>query len=344
MKRFLALLMLATSLSVALSASAKPGQWANNPTEPKQQSTISLDDDVMPSIMADLPADGELSFGEQSVIAVLKLDNQSILRFVKLADDQIAVLEDAPRGAKSIDTVGLSPNSNIAEVFYAFSEPGTEIPAAILNNNEIPRQKSQGWARSLVNPSLPELLDQPLQVAQATSGNCNDNNFRNWFNNFSYNDRGTPDFRLNQVPAESNFFERYRETPGNGQSYRFYRYTVGGNDGSIWYNVDRYASRVAVCAIDSTESQNPYGMAHPPISYQGYENDHMGPVVRMMYRRPNESTWNVATVKDFAAGDVGSTLSWHFYTGANWDWRTDIYWAGGQDSFDIGHALADLGI
>lgn len=343
MKRFLALLTLAASFNVAISAYAKPDQASTAASQAKQPA-IALDDAAMSLPIADLPVDGELAFGDHTVVATLKLDNQSVLRFVQLADDQIAVLEDAPRGAKSIGMVDLPRETKIAEVFYAFSEPGTEIPSEILGDAELPRQKAQGWARPLVNQPPSELLDQPLQLAQSTSGSCNDNSFRSWFNSFDYNDRGTPDFRLNQVPANSNFFERERYAPGNGQSYRFYRYKVGGNDGSIWHNIDRYASRVAVCAIDSTESENPYGLAHPPISYQGYDNDHMGPVVRMMYRRPNETTWSLANIKDFSPSDVGSTLSWHFYTGYNWDWRTDIYWAGGQDSFDIGHALEDLGV
>ncbi len=68
----------------------------------------------------------------------------------------------------------------------------------------------------------------------------------------------------------------------------------------------------------------------------------MGPVVTMMYRLPDETTWSTAATKDFAANEVGLTLSWHFYTGSDWDWQTTIDWAGGDDSFDIGHALEDM--
>ena len=46
--------------------------------------------------------------------------------------------------------------------------------------------------------------------------------------------------------------------------------------------------------------------------------------------------------RDFAASEVGKSYGWHFYTGLNWDWRTEIEAAGGDDQFDIGHAVEDL--
>jgi hypothetical protein len=61
-----------------------------------------------------------------------------------------------------------------------------------------------------------------------------------------------------------------------------------------------------------------------------------------MFRQPGQSTWTTAIAKDFAANEVGARIFWHFYTGLNWDWRTDVYWAGADDSFDIGHAVEDL--
>lgn len=329
MKRLITLLTVAALSGLTLSAfaeanrelsSAVPGDVVNAPATSSPQTFEFL-------------ADGELSFGEHPVIATLELENRSVLRFVQLAEKQIAVLEDAPQGAKSIGSVGIPADTAISEVFYAFSAPGTAIPKA-LGTSPISEKKPQGWARPMVNA--------PLQIAQSITSNCTNSNFRNWFNSFPYNDRGTPDFRLDQVPRTSSFFERYTETPGNGEAYRFYRYIVGGTEGSQWYNIDRYVSRVSVCAIDATESYNPGGRAHPSISYQGYSNDHMGPIVSMMYRRPNEAGWHVATRKDFAASEVGKTLSWHFYTDENWDWQTRILWAGGDDSFDIGHALEDL--
>jgi hypothetical protein len=283
-----------------------------------------------------LLADGHIAFGNNKIIATVKLDNRSILRFVKFESGKIAVLEEAPKGAESISTVSeLQNGTALADVFYAFSEPGTVVPQELLAVSQLTtKKKPQGWARPLITT--------PMIVSQLVTGNCNDATFRSWFDQYTYNDRGTPDVRLNQVPQTSSYFNQYNYAPGNGQSYRFYRYAVGENIGSIWYDVDRYVSRVAVCNIDQTESANIGGLAHPPISYQGYSNPHMGPVVTMSYRLPNETTWHTATTKDFAANEVGTTLSWHFFTGSNWDWKTTIDWAGGDDSFDIGHAVEDL--
>lgn len=42
------------------------------------------------------------------------------------------------------------------------------------------------------------------------------------------------------------------------------------------------------------------------------------------------TAWSLAAARDFAADEVGVTLSWHFYTGLDLDWRTDIYWAGAE--------------
>ena len=283
--------------------------------------------------------DGEVSVGSNAIIATITLENRTILRFVQFDSGDIALLEEAPVEAPDIRSIpGLdTASTTLAEVFYAFSEPDTLPPPALQLSDQQIEAKQQGWARALVNDA-----DQSIISAQLTSGNCNNTSLQNWIVQFGYNDRGTPNFRLNQTPRTSAYFMPTDYIPGNGYSYDFYQYTVGGNDGSIWYDVDRYASRVAVCAIDGYESANPGGLAHPAISYQGYTNSHMGPVVSMMYRRPGETVWHTATAKDFAANEVGQTLSWHFYTGNNWDWSTRIYWAGADDSFDIGHAVEDL--
>lgn len=277
--------------------------------------------------------DGELVIAQRSQVADLELPNGSVLHFVEFAKENIAVLEAQAAEVASISSVSELPlGASLADVFYAFSEEGTKIPERILAASTLSSSFGpQGWARELLNQSV------------KARSNCTDSTFQGVVNGFLYNDRGTPDFRLNQVPRTSGYFDAdHNYAPGNGQSYTFYNYAVGGNDGSVWSNVDRYYSRVAVCAIDTYETENPGNLAHPPISYQGYENGHMGPVVVMMYRLPGETLWHQAAAKDFATTQVGETLSWHFYTGLNWDWMTRIYWAGADDSFDIGHAVEDL--
>ncbi|HEY9825608.1 MAG TPA: hypothetical protein V6D19_09180 [Stenomitos sp.] len=293
---------------------------------------------VQPSLSADLsslPKDGETVFGDHKVLATLDLDNKGVLRFVKVGS-AVGILEEAPKGSKSIKSVpGIEAKMPPIDVFYAFSKPGTKVPQDLLAGSpRISRSKPQGWAR--------KLIAQSTSMTRISTGFCNDADFQAWFNTFGYNDRGTPVFRLNQVPRTSSFFELKNYTPGNGLIYKFYNYTVSGNEGSISNDVDRYVTRVAVCAIDNLEASNPQGKAHPSISYQGFNNSHMGPVARVMYRLPGQSVWKTAILKDFAASEVGSRIFWHFNSGLNWDWRTDIYWAGADDSFDIGHAVEDL--
>jgi len=292
---------------------------------------------------SEMPRDGELRLGGAGVVSALALDSGVVLHFVELEPGVVAVLEEAPEGARGLDSVpSLGPDSSAAEVFFALSPAGTPVPDRLVRDDQSVDDlggpaRVQGWARaSMIGDS--DGGDDDILNGYS---NCNDANFKNYINSFNYNDRGTPTFRLNKVPDSTSLFDKYDYIPGDGKAYTFYEYFVGGDAGSRWFDIDRYISRVSVCAIDYSEPENPYGLAHPPISYQGYSNNHMGPVVRMMYRRPGESTWSLATVKDFAAGEVGKRLTWHFYTGSNWDWRTDIYWAGGDDKFDIGHAVED---
>jgi hypothetical protein len=291
------------------------------------------DPGVVDDSLAAMPADGETVFGDNDVVATIDQEGGGKLHFVELGGGGIGVLEQLPAGAPGIERVTeLGPGAALADVFHAFSAPGTPMPERLLTEGE-PRllDRPQGWGREVL-----------ARAPRITTGACNNTSFSAWFDDYSYNDRGTPDIRLDQVPRTSGYFEEYSYAPGNGLSYEFHRYDVGGNNGSVWYDVDRYVSRVALCNLDVYASETPQLVAHPSISYQGYVNTHMGPVVRMMYRAPGETVWQHATSKDFDPGEVGQTIAWHFYSSVNYDWRTDITWAGADDSFDIGHALEDL--
>lgn len=285
-----------------------------------------------------MPNDGETVFGDNKVLSTLELGNGSKLHFVQVGPAAIGIAEDMPKGAKSIVSIpGLKADGPAVDVFYALSKPGTKLPQGLLvGSQKLSRNQSQGWARKFV--AKPQLSSQTLQT-----GFCKNSDFQAWFNLFpDYNDRNTPVFRLDKVPRTSGFFEADVERPSDGKVYNFYSYTVGGKDGSISIDADRYVTRVAVCNIDSFEASNPFQQAHPPISYLGYNNPHMGPVVSVMFRQPGQSAWQTAIAKDFAAGEVGGRVWWHFNSGLNWDWQTDVFWAGADDSFDIGHAVEDL--
>lgn len=289
-----------------------------------------------------MPGDGEVFVEASDDVAQLTLENGSQLYFVEFEPGNVGVLEDMPEGVTSIGTLShLLREATIAEVFFAFSEEGSEIPQRLLDASgdrwPIPSGTVQGWGRTMLGQQGPD-----NKYDEYGSSNCTDSVFKSIVNSKGYNDRGTPDFRMNKVPDSTAFFKGSKYKPGNGKSYWFWDYFVGGTEGSTWYDVDRYYSRVAVCKIDYYEPQNPYGLAHPPISYQGYVNNHMGPAVWFLYRRPGQTTWSSAASKDFSSSQAGTATAWHFYTGKNWDWQTRIYWAGGDDKFDIGHAVEDL--
>lgn len=289
--------------------------------------------------------DGELRIAEGAEVAHLHLSNGSSLYFVEVAPGMAGVLEMQAPGVASISSVTeLGRDATPTDVFFAFSEEGTEIPKRLIEAAPPATFGPQGWARGLVNLS---------PVGRAP---CNDTDVQNYVNSFGYNDRGTPKFRLNQKPKSSSNFVDYVENWEPG--YYFYEYSVGGNTGSIWSDVDRYLTYVAVCDIDKTDNRNPGDKAHPaivvycdyddpetPDKDKCYTNSHMGPQVKFSYRRQNTGGSYTTTpfmFKDFAASEVGTAVAWHFYTGTDWDWRTEIHWAGGDDLFDIAHAVKDL--
>ncbi len=275
--------------------------------------------------------DGELRLADGAEVARLELENGSSLYFLEVEPGAVGVLELQAPGAAGISSmVELEKHASPTDVFYAFSSPGTPVPERLL---AIAKPSAdfgvQGWANDL------------LGLAPVGRATCNNTDVQNWVNSFGYNDRGTPSFRLDQVPRTSSFFVDYVENWEPG--YYFYEYSVGGNTGSVWSNIDRYYSYVAVCAIDTTDTRNPGHKAHPSITTPDYHNGHMGPQVRFSYRRQNTGgQYQTAAFKDFAASEVGMVFDWHFYTGTDWDWKTEIHWAGGDDSFDIAHAVEDL--
>jgi hypothetical protein len=300
-------------------------------------------------------ADGELRFAESASVASLSLESGAVFHFVEFEPGSIGVLEELPRGARGIASIRALRKLSVPELYHALSEHGSAVPSNIdaAARQAPPRARSraergagsaearpQGWARAL----LSQAAQVPAHQALAPSI-CDDDYFVDTVESYGYNDRDTPRFRLNRKPNSLSNFLKYAE-PIEGANLTFYRYSVGGHLGSLWSNVDRYVSIVAVCAIDNFESSNPGNKAHPAYSDGlpgGFSTSHWGPSVRFSYRKPGGS-WHTPALafKDFAASEVGKSFGWHFYTGNDYDWRTEIEAAGGDDQFDIGHAVEDL--
>lgn len=279
--------------------------------------------------------DGELRFPAGSEVARLELEGGQALHFIELEPGAVGVLEIIPAGRPSIAQVPqVGARLSTVDLFRAFAAPGQPLPERLRGTDE-PRLElgDQGWARPLL-----------AQVTVPRANNCPNSTVTSWVGGFGYNDRSTPVYRLDAVPSVHSAFVPYVEnwTPG----FYFWEYDLGHaqGPGSIFSDVDRYATYVVVCTIDTTDNRNPGDKAHPSITTDVYHNPHMGPYVRFSYRTSGVDTgsYTYAAQHDFTAAEAGQGLAWYFNSGTNWDWRTEIHWAGGDDSFDIGHAVEDL--
>lgn len=303
-------------------------------------------------------ADGELRFAPSASVSSLRLDSGAVFHFVEVEPGSVGVLEELPGGARGMSSVRALRRLSVAGLYHALSDRHSLVPPNIEaagktsaaraasrsgHGAEAAEAKPQGWGRDLLSSSAGTEAASASGVRPLAQGICDDDQFVQTVESYGYNDRDTPRFRLNRKPNSLSNFQQYAE-PIEGANLTFYRYTVGGNRGSLWTDVDRFVSIVALCAVDNVESKNPGNKAHPAYSDGlpgGFSTSHWGPSVRFSYRKPGGS-WHSAGFKDFAASEVGKSYGWHFYTGLNWDWRTEIEAAGGDDQFDIGHAVEDL--
>lgn len=261
------------------------------------------------------------------VIAKILLDNGSKFMFIG-GEGGISVLEGLPAGAPGFKSFSALQNATVADMYMAISEPGSPIPDAIKHSSVDNGLGKQGWMRAEIAAGN----------YTAPRGNCTDSTFTQAVQATGYNDRGTPTLRLNQYVGDSPYFKQYTECFGTnfpGGCPKFYRYEVGGNNGSVWYNVDQYFTRVAVCGLGY----------HPTITTNyGIVWAHPGPTISVWKRAPNNANWELEFSDDVNPNQVGWSWTWHPPTLANYDWRTRIELAKFGDFFDIGHAVEDLGI
>lgn len=273
--------------------------------------------------------DGEIAFGG-GVIGDISTRSGSRFVFLDL-DGGVGLYEQTPAGGAMLQDHPQLRNATLLDVFLAVSEPGTIVPSQIEALSEPARlDRPQGWARDL----------DAGKDAESRANYCSNATFSNAVVSKGYNDRGTPSLRLDKKVGSTGFFDDYKYCGGTswpGGCPTFHRYEVGGNNGSVWYNVDKYYTLVSLCGLG----------VHPTLtSNYGWQWVHPGPRVEIQYRNSNNNGWFTALSKDFAAGDIGQTAGWHYWGGTgvwNFDWRTRIEYAEINDKFDIGHAVEDLG-
>jgi hypothetical protein len=292
---------------------------------------MSADDQVIEAAdTTDTPRDGEIIVSK-TMLADVKLDDGPQLVFIDLADPgqkpQVGVYEFVATG--HLGTADFAELANVSplELFLAATDADTQVPERLLATDASTSDKLQnvqrGWLRDAV------------LSGQQAKGICTDSEFMAAVNAKGYNDRGTPSFRLNKTAGTSGYFapQGYTWYPENVGANYYNHYTVGGNAGSVWSNIDRYYTRVAVCAIGS----------HPTLTNPstGATVVHPGPTISVRYRDSNDNPYSYAIVLNHDYSSTGYS-NWHFNSGSNWDWRTQIDHAADGDQFDIGHAVEDL--
>jgi hypothetical protein len=278
------------------------------------------------------PRDGEILVGA-TVLADLPVKAGPHLVFIDLAapgeQPQVGVYEFVPTGHRgTADFPELAGASPLA-LFLAATGDDIDVPER-LREAEIAVKgalrtspTARGWLRDASVGSRPTALAAEI---------CNDSEFMAAVTAPGYNDSGTPVFRLNQAVGASGYFaEQYYQFPVEGTGTFGQAYYVGGAPGSRWYNIDRYYTRVAVCALGS----------HPTLYGSHATVVHPGPTVSVRYRDSDDNPFGWGIVLNHDYSGTGYSY-WHFYTGTNWDWETLIDLAQDGDTFDIGHAVETL--
>ncbi|MGR9053695.1 MAG: hypothetical protein ACU84J_13705 [Gammaproteobacteria bacterium] len=312
-------------------ANSAPADEQEIPIAPELLESMRLETEAdEKSSIRQLSSDGEVEF-DGTIIADMRLATGTRVVFVDLVDG-VGAYEQVPPGAPSLAEFPALRGAPMVDLFLAMSEPNTPVPEAIKKYSKPSRHIGrQGWIHDAVR----------LGQFDLPRANCTNSTFSDAVVSKGYDDRGTPVLRLDQRVGFTGNFVAHTECFGTGWvggCPTFYRYEpVSGTNGSIFPNVDKYYTRVAVCGLGN----------HPTItSNYGTTWVHPGPVLDIDYRDSNNNGYYSAVHEDFTESDVGGVRAWHYTGGTNhwnYDWRTRITLSKVNDYFDIGHAVEDLG-
>jgi hypothetical protein len=310
-----------TLLSLLVTSVLACDDAAERPADERPADELPADAEAVDEpVVTDL-RDGELRV-EAPVVADLELPRGPRLVFIDLGDPEaapeIGVYEYVPAGHLGTADFPELAGAGALELFLAATAADVPVP---------PRLRAAADART--TPRARGWLIPAVAQGVAPRGICTNSDFMDAVESFGYADLGTPVYRLDKQPDSSVFFEPqgYTFLPQNAY-WEAYRYTVGGNAGSQWSNIDAYYTRVAVCALG----------AHPNACGSGGCVSHPGPTVNFSYRDDDDQPFGYQTVLNHDFPGTG-VVHWHWQSGSNFDWRTRIDHAAADDSFDIGHAV-----
>ena len=317
--------------SISYSSDFDQRNWGPTDTTPKKfinpEEFSPLNNEASPRDVISIK-DGEAKFIDR-VLTTAELEGGTKIIFTETGGG-VGAYEIVPPGAPGLAEFPQLKNASLIDVFLSVTPANTRIPDKISKISKPSKHIGpQGWVNNAITRGHFKL----------ERSSCSNTSFSNAVTSKGYNDRGTPKLRLDKRVGFTSLFVERQECFGTSWQNGcpdFYRYELGGNNGSIFYNVDKYYTRVAICGLGS----------HPTISTTyGSVWSHPGPILRVSYRDSNNNGWYSTIYEDFATNDIGGVRAWHFWGGAayrNYDWRTRIEYAKPYDYFDIGHAVEDL--
>ncbi|WP_143140919.1 hypothetical protein [Nannocystis exedens] len=255
------------------------------------------------------------------VLAEIELDGGADLTFVGTETEDggyiIHLLEKVPAGAIGLADIPEAHGTNVLDVFWAVTEPGTEVPEQfdLAVPGGAPRG-DQGWLLDL----MPK-----LDIVKPRGTCVSNSDFLAELTSKGYTDRGWQVY--DEEASTSPYFQYYSEAP-HGDWYRYHVTSLGG--GHQILDADRYYGLVQLCALGY----------HPNLTRSGINYPHFGPNVIFMYRQ--STTWVSVVNEDLDVADIGAQYYYWSYTLTNYDFGTWIIRSNTNDVWDIGARGEDL--
>lgn len=276
--------------------------------------------------------DGEERFGEGvTLLHRAELAGGTELSFLHLdieGEESVSVIERLPVGALSLSALGMEDASAL-DLYLAVTEPGDEIPVALLHLADDNQLGERGWLNQQIDRGDFGLTSKPDVQASA----C-DAGFEGYFEGLTHS-WDVKELHLDEDPTTDPDWEGPRD-PDLGISCGgcdnwYFRDRVP-NDAYELYNIDEVTLGYAACSI-----------AWRPDLETNYGNDlvHYGPIVKFRYRTENNAAYGQAYSKDLLESDEGIQYFYHWAgnsTYNDYDWDIAILGGRSADRFDFGFA------
>lgn len=251
--------------------------------------------------------------------AELGLLNGNTISFYHIeSSDDTLILESG--GASKVSGLGVltlaldtTPEDVAAfDVYWAFSEPASEIPTFLNSSGLTPQSSPQGWAQEKLGTASSGSLLEP----QGSQVACNNYTFLTTF--FKHHQRGKSFFALDQTAKFSSHFSPiWRKFVDTAWEWRYFMKVSVTTD--KWYG--------SLCGHALQTSYNNHWVKHADNTYE-----YIGPYLQFLYSTGNG--WQTIASKEIPANQT----HWYHYiwnSTALSGRRLAIQEAEAFDSFDI---------